>query len=117
MAFALTEARFVEALTSATPVGAVGDFTSAVKVARIRESELDGERSHTHLVSERNPLTIDLDAAASVSHSENKDGAPGIWKRTYGHHPLFAFVDYGPKQPARPWHSCNAPAILARTLR
>lgn len=32
-----------------------------------------------------------------ISHSEDKGGATGTWKGTFGHHPLFAFLDYGAK--------------------
>lgn len=102
VASAPTEARFIEALTSTAPVGAVTDFDTAVKSARTRAWELAAERSPMHQVSERNPLTIDLDATVIISHSEDKDGATGTWKGTYGHHPLFAFLDYGAKATGEP---------------
>lgn len=43
-----TEARFVEALTSTAPVGAVTDFDRAVKAARARARKLAAERSPLH---------------------------------------------------------------------
>lgn len=102
VASAPTEARFIDQLTSLAPAAAVTDFNTAVKTARARAWVLAGERSPMHKVSERNPLTIDLDATIITSHSEDKDGATGTWKGTYGHHPLFAFLDYGAKATREP---------------
>ncbi|MFJ2618920.1 transposase [Glutamicibacter sp. NPDC087344] len=102
MASAPTEARLVEALTSTAPAGAVNAFTTAVKADHTKAWELARERSPIHQVSDRNPLTIDLDATVIIAHSEDKDGASGIWKGTYGHHPLLVFVDYGAKATGEP---------------
>lgn len=41
------------------------------------------------------PLVIDLDATIVLAHSE-KEGATPTWKRTFGFHPLLAFLDHGP---------------------
>ena len=40
-------------------------------------------------------VTVDLDGVVVIAHSDKEDAAP-TWKRTYGHHPLMAFVDHGP---------------------
>ena len=40
------------------------------------------------------PLVIDLDATLVTSHSEKEAAAP-TFKRSFGFHPLCAFVDYG----------------------
>lgn len=37
-------------------------------------------------------LTIDLDATITIAHSE-KDNAAKTWKRTFGLHPLLAYLD------------------------
>src|SRR5699024_11833706 len=37
-------------------------------------------------------LCIDLDATITVAHSE-KENAAATWKRTFGFHPLLAFLD------------------------
>jgi hypothetical protein len=37
-------------------------------------------------------LTIDLDATITVAHSE-KDNAAKTWKKTFGFHPLLAYLD------------------------
>ncbi|MCI4674066.1 IS1380 family transposase [Candidatus Mycolicibacterium alkanivorans] len=38
-------------------------------------------------------LHIDLDATITIDHSDNKENAAATWKKTYGHHPLLAFLD------------------------
>ncbi|MEU5720197.1 IS1380 family transposase, partial [Streptomyces sp. NPDC020403] len=46
-------------------------------------------------------VTIDLDGVLVIAHSDKEDAAP-TWKRTYGHHPLMAFVDHGPGGTGEP---------------
>ena len=38
-------------------------------------------------------LQIDFDATVLISHSEDKENAAKTWKRTFGFHPLLAFLD------------------------
>src|SRR5246127_781146 len=38
-------------------------------------------------------LHIDIDATLVIDHSDNKELAAATWKKTYGHHPLLAFLD------------------------
>ena len=38
-------------------------------------------------------LHIDVDATLTIDHSDNKENAAATWKKTYGHHPLLAFLD------------------------
>ena len=38
-------------------------------------------------------LQIDFDATITISHSEEKENAAKTWKRTFGFHPLLAFLD------------------------
>jgi len=38
-------------------------------------------------------LHIDIDATLVIDHSDNKERAAPTWKKTYGHHPLLAFLD------------------------
>ncbi len=38
-------------------------------------------------------LHIDIDATLVADHSDNKELAAPTWKKTYGHHPLLAFLD------------------------
>ncbi len=39
------------------------------------------------------PLHIDIDATLVIDHSDNKAQAAPTWKKTFGHHPLLAFLD------------------------
>jgi hypothetical protein len=39
-------------------------------------------------------VTVDLDGVLVLAHSEKQD-ATATWKKTFGHHPLMAFVDHG----------------------
>jgi hypothetical protein len=38
-------------------------------------------------------VQIDFDARVTISHSEDKENAAKTWKRTFGFHPLLAFLD------------------------
>ena len=38
-------------------------------------------------------LHIDIDATLVIDHSDNKQQAAPTWKKTFGHHPLLAFLD------------------------
>jgi hypothetical protein len=44
---------------------------------------------------------IDVDATLVTAHSD-KEGAAATFKRGYGHHPLWAFVDHGPTGTGEP---------------
>ena len=47
------------------------------------------------------PLVIDVDATLVTAHSE-KEGAAPTFKKGFGHHPLWAFVDHGPAGTGEP---------------
>ena len=38
-------------------------------------------------------LHIDIDATLVIDHSDNKEKAAPTWKKSFGHHPLLAFLD------------------------
>ncbi|MGW0701567.1 IS1380 family transposase [Streptomyces sp. NPDC002867] len=46
-------------------------------------------------------VTIDIDGALVIAHSDKQDATP-TWKKTFGHHPLMAFVDHGPAGSGEP---------------
>jgi hypothetical protein len=46
-------------------------------------------------------VIVDLDGVLVLAHSEKQD-ATATWKRTFGHHPLVAFVDHGPAGSGEP---------------
>src|ERR687890_305980 len=47
------------------------------------------------------PLVIDVDATLVTAHSEKESAAP-TFKRGFGSHPLWAFVDHGPAGTGEP---------------
>ena len=47
------------------------------------------------------PVVVDLDATIVLAHSE-KEGATPTFKRTFGFHPLLAFVDHGVEGTGEP---------------
>jgi len=51
--------------------------------------------THRSPVPASGAVIVDLDATVVVSHSEKESAAP-TFKRTFGFHPLLAFVDHGP---------------------
>ncbi|MEU5093132.1 IS1380 family transposase [Streptomyces sp. NPDC021356] len=46
-------------------------------------------------------VTVDLDGVLVIAHSDKEDAA-ATWKKTWGHHPLMAFVDHGPGGTGEP---------------
>lgn len=54
-------------------------------------------RAHvpSHGIDADQPLIIDVDAILMTAHSD-KEGAASTFKRGFGHHPLWSFVDHGP---------------------
>ncbi|MFD4785681.1 transposase [Streptomyces sp. NPDC058459] len=46
-------------------------------------------------------VTADLDGVLVIAHFDKQDAA-ATWKKTYGHHPLTAFVDHGPGGTGEP---------------
>ncbi|BDT92443.1 hypothetical protein IFM12275_24190 [Nocardia sputorum] len=53
-----------------------------------------GEHAPDYGIDADHPLTIDLDASLLNAHSEKKRAA-AAFKKGFGFHPLFAFVDHG----------------------
>ncbi|GAA4679994.1 hypothetical protein GCM10023347_38390 [Streptomyces chumphonensis] len=60
-------------------------------------------------------VTVDLDGVLGIAHSDKQDAA-ATWKKTYGHHPLTAFVDHGPAEPASPSPPSSDRETRAQTL-
>ncbi|WP_030460592.1 IS1380 family transposase [Kitasatospora sp. NRRL B-11411] len=46
-------------------------------------------------------VIVDIDGVLVLAHSEKQDAA-ATWKKTFGHHPLFAFVDHGREGSGEP---------------
>ncbi|QDN85435.1 IS1380 family transposase [Streptomyces sp. RLB3-6] len=53
-------------------------------------------------------VIVDIDGVLVVAHSEKQD-ATATWKKTFGHHPLIAFVDHGPGGSGEPMSALLRP--------
>ncbi|CAL9597841.1 IS1380 family transposase ISStsp3 [Streptomyces sp. enrichment culture] len=84
-----TVSRLVDAL-AASGEKALTAIRSARAEARGRVWKL----ADNHAPDTGGTVTVDLDGVLVVAHSDKEDAAP-TWKRTWGHHPLMAFVDHG----------------------
>jgi Transposase DDE domain group 1 len=95
-----TVSRTIDRLADdATTVLAAIDTARAT--ARARAWELAGRHAPDHDTGAAHPLVVDVDATLVTAHSE-KEGAAATFKRGYGHHPLWAFVDHGPDGTGEP---------------
>lgn len=73
----------------------------AIRVARAEARDRIWQLASRKAPDADGTVTIDLDGVLVIAHSEKQDAAP-TWKRTYGHHPLMAFVDHGPGGTGEP---------------
>lgn len=62
--------------------------------ARARVWSLAGEHAPDHRVDADHRLVVDVDATLVTAHSD-KEQAAATFKRGYGFHPLWSFVDHG----------------------
>ncbi len=63
-------------------------------MARARVWQLAGQHAPDHEAGAQAPLIVDVDATLVTSHSDKQHARP-TFKRGYGHHPLWAFLDHG----------------------
>ena len=76
-------------------------ISTARAQARSAAWRLAGDRAPDCGIDSGAPLVIDVDATLITAHSD-KEGAAPTFKRGYGHHPLWAFVDHGPDGTGEP---------------
>jgi hypothetical protein len=69
-------------------------INAARAAARARVWALAGEHAPDAGIDADGPIVIDTDATLLTAHSD-KQGAAPTFKRGYGFHPLWAFVDHG----------------------
>lgn len=86
-----TVSRLVTTLAQAGPQ-ALRAIRKARSSARARAWELAGEHAPG---TGGDLIPVDLDATIVLAHSEKEHAAP-TWKRTFGFHPMTAFIDHGP---------------------
>ncbi|MFF1855396.1 IS1380 family transposase, partial [Streptomyces sp. NPDC058219] len=91
-----TVSRLIDAL-AASGEKALEAIRSARSEVRSRVWPLAGENAP----DADGQVTVDLDGVLVVAHSDKQDAA-ATWKKTYGHHPLTAFVDHGPGGTGEP---------------
>lgn len=80
---------------------AVRAINRARASARQRAWAMAGDAAPGHGATAADPLVIDVDATIVIAHSE-KEQAAGTHKRTFGFHPLLAFLDHGPDGTGEP---------------
>ncbi|WP_405723700.1 IS1380 family transposase [Streptomyces sp. NBC_01537] len=75
-------------------------------LAAIRRARAEVRERAWRLAGEAAPDTggeviVDIDGVLVLAHSEKEDAA-ATWKKTFGHHPLLAFVDHGHQGSGEP---------------
>jgi len=95
-----TVSRVVDRL-AADPVAALRAIHTARAQARAATWRLADEGAPDDGIDAGAPLIIDVDATLVTAHSD-KEGAAPTFKRGFGHHPLWAFVDHGPAGTGEP---------------
>jgi hypothetical protein len=88
-----TVSRTIAALAADAPA-ALAAIGTARAAGRARAWELAGSHAPDHGAGAGTPLIVDLDATLVTSHSEKEQAAP-TYKRGFGFHPLWSFVDHG----------------------
>ncbi|MCX4564535.1 transposase [Streptomyces phaeochromogenes] len=91
-----TVSRLVDAL-AASGSRALAAIRGARCEVRTRVWELAGASSP----AADGLVIVDIDGVLVLAHSEKQDAA-ATWKKTFGHHPLVAFVDHGPAGSGEP---------------
>jgi hypothetical protein len=92
--------RLIDTLAADAPA-ALAAIASARATARARAWSLAGVHAPDHDASAGSPLVIDVDATLVTAHSEKESAAP-TFKRGFGFHPLWAFVDHGAEGTGEP---------------
>jgi hypothetical protein len=84
-----TVSRLIDTLAAAGP-----NALSAIRAARAEARERVWKLARNAAPDVAGQVTVDLDGVLVLAHSEKQD-ATATWKKTFGHHPLMAFVDHG----------------------
>ena len=95
-----TVSRTIDALAADAPA-ALRAIDAARAGARARVWALAGAHAPDHQADATAPLVIDIDATLVTAHSEKESAAP-TFKRGFGFHPLWTFVDHGPDGSGEP---------------
>jgi hypothetical protein len=106
-----TVSRLVDTLAAAGPRA-----LAAVRRARAEVRDRVWRSAGQAAPDADDDVVVDIDGVLVLAHSEKEDAA-ATWKKTFGHHPLFAFVDHGREGSGEPvagllplvwpWPSCR----------
>jgi hypothetical protein len=91
-----TVSRLVDALAAAGPRA-----LEAIRRARSEVRERVWRLAGPAAPDAGGEVIVDIDGVLVLAHSE-KQGAAATWKKTFGHHPLVAFVDHGREGSGEP---------------
>jgi hypothetical protein len=95
-----TVSRTIDALAT-DAAAALKALDAARAAARARVWALAGQHAPDHRMSAAAPLVIDIDATLVTAHSEKESAMP-TFKRGFGFHPLWTFLDHGPDGSGEP---------------
>ncbi len=95
-----TVSRTVDALAADAP-RALAAISAARAQARARVWALAGKHAPDAGASAHTPVVMDVDATLVDAHSEKENARP-TFKKGFGFHPLWAFVDHGPAGTGEP---------------
>jgi hypothetical protein len=95
-----TVSRMIDALAADAP-RALKAIDAARAAARRRVWALAGEHAPDRGINADRPLIIDTDATLITAHSDKEHAAP-TFKRGFGFHPLWAFLDHGAEGSGEP---------------
>lgn len=84
-----TVSRLVDTLAAAGPKA-----LHAIRAARAEAREHVWNVAKNAAPDAAGQVIVNLDGVLVLAHSEKQD-ATATWKKTFGHHPLMAFVDHG----------------------
>lgn len=91
-----TVSRLVDTLAAAGPRA-----LAAIRRARSEIREQVWKLAGQAAPNAGGEVLVDIDGVLVLAHSEKEDAAK-TWKKTFGHHPLFAFVDHGREGAGEP---------------
>jgi hypothetical protein len=84
-----TVSRLVDTLAGASP-----RVLTAIRLARAEVRERVWKLAGADAPDAKSQIIVDIDGVLVLAHSDKQD-ATATWKKTFGHHPLVAFVDHG----------------------
>lgn len=90
------EHAFGAAASTTTMWRLVDDKIDAAHLGAIRAARAQARAAAWAAGAAPNPgdwLHVDIDATITIDHSDRKEQAAPTWKKTFGHHGLFAFLD------------------------